>query len=1367
MKFSDLVINLRLQTQAFTTSMNNVRKQAQRFASYLGRVSKDGAADDLIRGYTSLNDRLHTVGLSLRDIARVSSGIMISQTFYTITRSIREATGALWEFNKELDYAHVTYSSLFADSNLASDFIDTLKDFSVDTIFEYSDIEGMARKLSAYGIEAQNLMYIIEGLTNIGTVSGDSAALERLAVAIGQINAKGTLKAEEMRQLANAYTPIYDILREKLHLTEEQLASVGDLGIKSADAINAIIEYANETFGDTAEAAVFTIKGLNNKIVDSLKVMGSNIMRPVTTFYKSLAKYIADQLGIISDIFDSSGLGGVFEYLVPSKEWQQRIRTLLASIHNMFATLIQAFMSLWPYIKQFIGGFIDALSLFISILNSAVTGIMGFVHTLERNGIPVLKMLTTALITAAAAWMLFKVQAIGAAIVGGLKVVFVGVAKAITLLTVALAKNPIIGMLMLFGAVLIGVAANANNANNAISKLINSFNSYSGSGTVADDILQAGDAMEEGTTNSDKFWESMEGGAEDAGDAVDGAGNKAKKAAKSLLSFDEVFSLNEKDDASSGLGAGALEGLGELTDMMSGLGGALIPEIPDFSDFASNFVNNLKNDLWEAIKTIASGAGTGALIGGLVGFVIGGLVTKKLSGALTGASWGAKIGTIAGAAFAGFWTDTYNELEGSLQKIGIGAAIGTLVGGLVGLVIGAFATKSVDGALAGARLGATIGTLIGGGIGAFWAAGTEEMNNAIEGIVVGAASGALLGGIAGLIIGAFATKTLSGALQAASLGTKIGVAVGGTLGGILGACGTSFKTAIEGMMDGVAAMSEGALIGGLAGMLVGAVIGSFMGGQALAGAKMGAKIGALIGGSAAVIAETAIGDTERSIADRLKNVFNSVSAMGQGALIGGLAGMLIGAIIGVFVGGQALAGAGAGAKIGAAIGGLIGGAVGLLMGDAEKSIKASLENFMADVEAMGIGAFIGGMVGMGIGAVVGALIGGQVIPGMKIGAMLGGAIGGLAGYVASWLDQSGIADEITKWFGGIFEDITILFSDIGAAISDLFSGTDVSLGDFIALIGESLNTFFGNIAFDTATLFANIGSILDEQFPGLRDKVSTWIADRLTDVTTFCTNLKTTITTWFSDRLTDLTTFFTGVRTSISNWLTETKTNISTWFSDRKRDIREWWQSWFDYSKWVAGWRLVVTWFTNLRNEMSSWFTKKKADIATFWSGLFNKDNWKSGWSMVKGWFADLLADIRSWFSSIGSSIASWWDGLWDLKMPDISAGIGSLFPDGVSLGGHATGGIFDKEHIARFAEGGKAEAVIPLENASAMQPFVDAISNGILQGILPTLVASGGGHSDLPPMYVGTLIADERGLEQLNRKLNVIQAKEQARKGF
>lgn len=1218
MAFADLTANLRLDTKQFNRAMREARRQTQRFSSYLGRVAKEGTADKMIRGYTTLNDRLHRVGLGLRDIARISSGIIVSQSFYRMTGAINEATNAVWEFSKSVDYAHVTYGALFGDSELASGFIDTLKQFSIDTIFEYQDIEGMARKLSAYGIEYQNLMYIIEGLTNIGTISGDAAALERLAVAIGQINAKGTLKAEELRQLANAYTPIYDILRDKLGLTEDELDRVGDLGIQSADAINAIIEYANETFGATAEAATQTITGLNNRIVDSLKVLGSNAAQPLTNFYKSVAKSLSDWLNEINAIFDRQGTGGVFERLVPSEAWQQRLRSLLAALKNMVKTVAATIMTLWPYIKQYFGGIIDAFTILVGVINVALTALVGFLRSAAEHT-PILKILTSALVAASAGFILFKLHALGALVVKAVSAAVVGLAKAVLVLTTVLTKHPIIAGLFLLGAVLVGVASNATNANSAIAKLVNSLNSYSIGGDTADDILQTKDAMEEGTDSSDKFWNSMEDGAKDAEDSIEGAGNSAKKAAKSLLSFDEVFKL---DDAEGTDGSGVLDNMEDLSDALSGLGGALVPSIPDLSGFASDFVSTLYNDLFDAVKNIASGGATGALIGGLVGFAIGGLITKTMAGAMTGAKWGLRIGAVAGAAFAGFWTDTYKEMESALIKIAGGGSIGMLAGGLLGMVVGAFATKKLDGALAGAKLGAGIGTFVGAGIGAFWAGMTEEMSNAIEGLIVGGSTGAFAGSLVGFILGAYIGtpgKRLKSAIAGARLGTTIGAGVGAAFGALWG-----------GLTDGVNSAIESSFVGGaftgFAGAIMGMLVGAFIAppGQkvktAIAGAKLGTAIGAGVG--------AAFGYMWHGLSEEVKNTIeNSFIAATSVGIVGGILGMLIGAFIAPP--GQKVKTAIAGAKLGLGIGAGVGMAFGALWSGLSDDIKKKIESSFVNAS---YGAITGGLMGMLLGAFIGN-------PGQKVstaiaGARLGAGIGaGLGLALGAFFGDA--EDSFSNFVEG-------LFSSVSAAAKGAFYGGLAGM-----IIGAIVGAFAGGIG---ALPGAKLGAMLGASMGSLAGLVY----DALSD---------------------------SGVLSGITDF------------------------------------------------------------------------------------FGDIYDTVTGWFSSIGKAISKGWEGLWS----GMSSGSNVWNPTRgpLKLGGHATGGIFNREHIARFAEGNKAEAVIPLENASAMQPFVTAISDGILQGLMPVMAVSGGGSNSLPPMYVGTLIADERGLEQLYKKFEVYEAKELARKGM
>lgn len=1242
MAFADLTANLNLNIRNFSSGLNAASRQYNTFASRMINAmnTQTRATRTLVENFDDMGNRMHYLGISARDVSRIFAGIIVSQAFYKVAREIGEATAALWEFNKELDYARVTYSAIMGGTDVANGFLSTLQQFSVDTMFGFKELEGMSRKLLAYGIEYKNLMYVIEGLTNLGTLSGDAAALERLAVAIGQINAKGVLKAEEVRQLTNAYVPMYDILRTQLGLTNEDLKkNIGDLGITSVQAINAIVEYSKDAFGEMANAAMFTIKGLNERIVDSLKVMGSEMVEPVSTAYKIIAFEISTQLERIHGIYKQFGAGGVFEALVPNQKAQQLIREFIANFANGLYRIVGIVHSAAPFIMSFIHGLVQGINIVQAVLNALWSVIAAVFQALQIHT-PVLNTLTGALYLAGLAFGVFVARALGAFALQGLVAVFTGIAAAVRLLALALVRNPIIAGIGLLVGLFAILSMRASGADNAIARLINTLSSFSLGGLTSGDILQPEMGPNpESADNAQDYWEQMTDGAEAAEDAIDDVDKAAKKANKSLLSFDEVFRLNEPSSAASA-GNDIASALGDIEDIgLGGIGGSLIPEIPSFKEFANKFIGSLYNDLWEAVKTIASGTVTGALIGGLVGFAIGGLVTRTMSGALGGAKLGAKIGAAVGGGFAAFWSDAYKEMEGSLKKIVAGSITGTLIGGLIGLVIGAFTTRTVQGAITGATIGASIGALVGGGLGAFWSLMSEEMNNAIEGALVGGAAGAFAGGLLGLVIGAFVTRTISGALYGAKLGALVGGGVGALIGNFWSSMSSEMQTAIS-------------------------------------------------------------------------NVLSKLNVMGHGAMIGSLVGMVIGA----FAGG--LPGALRGAKIGAMAGALVAGAVEPVFADAGEGVKTSLEELFNDVTAMGYASLIGSLVGMVVGAIVGAFAGGMVLPGAKAGAMIGAALGSLGALVYNKLKEAGIVDSMVKWF-----------TELGDKVSDVW-----------------------NAIWDPTT-WQSAWSHLKGWFDTLKDRMSTWFTERKTNVKTWWSNLWV-VSAWNSGW------------SKVSSWFTSLRERMSSWFTDRKTSVKTWWGSLWVVSAWTSGWTKVSSWFTNLRERMSGWFTDRKTSVKTWWSSLWNYSNWTSGWTKVKTWFSNLKTEIKNWFTSIKSSISTWWDDLWDGKSAKATTTKDTFTLKSI-FGGHATGGVFNREHIARFAEGNKAEAIIPLENNRAMQPFVDAVSNGLLESLAPSLMSSGGSSNQLPPMYVGTLIADERGIKELYKKFEVIQAQEYARKGL
>lgn len=418
-------------------------------------------------------------------------------------------------------------------------------------------------------------------------------------------------------------------------------------------------------------------------------------------------------------------------------------------------------------------------------------------------------------------------------------------------------------------------------------------------------------------------------------------------------------------------------------------------------------------------------------------------------------------------------------------------------------------------------------------------------------------------------------------------------------------------------------------------------------------------------------------------------------------------------------------------------------------GDWRKALKA----LDFTLFGTGIGAFIGNMIGGPIGAAIGAIIGGLIgFIGDKIAEVLAAIDGDweIAGE-AFKLWGKDIADAFKEGLfgeGGLFGWSTEIFKfagDFFKDIKDAFAegdwlriGKDILLGILNGLIGaitfifEPIYRLFRAIVDAICTIFG-IHSPATEMEPigenillGLLEGLVGAITVIPSYVATACSALISAIGSWFTNIGVKVTGWLSGAKTAVGNWVTETGGKISTWATDTVGKINSWW--------------------TNCKNNFDSF----KGVSFTNWcsSTLSTLSTWASDvWSIIKDKIGSAIDKVKEF-----------------LGLNNQNSNINVNVSGGSA--GHATGGVFNREHWARFAEGNKAEAIIPLENASAMQPFVDAVSNGLTASLAPIVASINTNNSsnNLQPLYVGTLIADERGLKELERKMQIIRIKEERR---
>ena len=1238
-------------------------------------------------------------GFAFKDVGRIVQGILISQAFYTGLRSIKEATSATWDFASSLEYAQIAYSNLFGDTKLATEFINVLKDFAAVTPFGFTEAEKAAKRLLAYGIEYKNVMYVMQGILSASTMTGSAQTIESVSRALGQINTKGRLYNEEMRQLTEAGIPAYEILQEKLGLTQDQLKNLAKNAVPASAAINALVDGINERFGGVAQVSNLTMKGLFANLKDNLLMIGSEAIQPLFNRIKALLVPFVEFVTELRNIVDTQGLGGLFERLI-HPEMQSTIRTFIANLMNLWTVVKINLANAFKVFKIILEAVIRVFNAFAPVVTTVLDVTARITQAILSNEKAV-RFLTAALAACAAMWVVFKIKAVASSVVAGVVTMITkavaGLAKVLTFVV----AHPFWALMIGLVGLVVGLSGGFNKLGDSINGFFKKLTQFNG--VDPDKILLP--SQKERAADLDKFNKKLSGTGDAMDDLADKTG-KATKAAKGLLSFDEVFKLNQPDE---GTDKGATDwGDFDFPDF-GGMGESLIPEIPSFDGFATDFVDNLIDALGGKERILS--AGIGALLGGAIGGIIGGPI-------------GAVIGTAIGALVGWFWPKVAEAL--GLTDVGtIALPISTVLGAAIGFV-------------AGGPLGAVIGTAIGALVG--WI---------IDKIAKGLETGDWTG--IGKPIGI-------------GIGTGIGFLVGGPLGALIGgAIGTLVGHVVDLFIDGFTNgnWDAGAISMSL-GPLIGAGIGMIAGGPA--GAVIGAAIGLLVGWIVDLIVDNwdVIVDWFKDVGTWFGDVFST---------------------IGEFFG-----------NVGKAIGDFFGN-VGQWLSDAWSNLKTWFSN-------------IAGTVGTFFKNLWSNITGWFSNLFSNIGKFFSDIWTKVSDFFSDlW---TGISEWAADIFAPLIEAFQNLFSVIGTVMSDIWNALTTVWEDIktavttvATQIWETLSEIFSFIKDLVVKVVGDIWTALSDFFGKIWEKFSTWISDIWNSFTTWLGNIWTKISTWFTEIWTTVSDFFSDIWEKVSEFFSDIWEKVSEFFSDIWEAVSEFFSDiWEKFSTWVGQifskigeffsniWNKIVEWFSKFFSKIGEFFSNVISSVSNFVTKVINKFTgfFSNLWTNVKDGTANIYNTFKDWISNLWDNVFGkffGWisDGISKLreffglesksKNTDISYSDVAAEPE--PLAGHALGGIFRREHVARFAEGNKAEMAIPLENDTAMQPFVTAISDGIMQGLMPTITSMIGSSSgttstvdseSLRPLYVGTLVADERGLKELYRKMNVIEMGENKRRG-
>jgi tape measure domain-containing protein len=232
-------------------------------------------------------ERLNAVqNVSGTEIQRsTGKGFLYNQMLFTIRRSIFYATlavGAMTtgvvkmgiEFDANMQSNTLALSTFLGSTQAAHTELNFLYQLAAHTPFQFSDVTDAAKRFLAFGFTVQQANSALRAAGDASAAFGGSPEIiQRITLALGQMQAKGRVMGQELLQLEEAGVPASRILQQQLGLSADQMARIGNTGIPASVGIAALTRGMQQLYGGMASKQAHTAMGLFSTLQDNIRML--------------------------------------------------------------------------------------------------------------------------------------------------------------------------------------------------------------------------------------------------------------------------------------------------------------------------------------------------------------------------------------------------------------------------------------------------------------------------------------------------------------------------------------------------------------------------------------------------------------------------------------------------------------------------------------------------------------------------------------------------------------------------------------------------------------------------------------------------------------------------------------------------------------------------------------------------------------------------------------------------------------------------------------------------------------------------------------------------------------------------------------
>lgn len=180
----------------------------------------------------------------------------------------------------EMEKQHIALQSILGDMQNANTMFNQIKELALNSPFTFSELNRDVKQLAAYGVEYEQLYDTTKRLADMS--SGLGVSFDRIALAFGQVQARGWLDGKELRQIAYAGIPLLEKLSEFYSKQEGRNVSTSEIKTRissrdvSFDDVRSIfwqMTDAGGQFYNMQQVLSETLLGRYNKLKDAWEIM--------------------------------------------------------------------------------------------------------------------------------------------------------------------------------------------------------------------------------------------------------------------------------------------------------------------------------------------------------------------------------------------------------------------------------------------------------------------------------------------------------------------------------------------------------------------------------------------------------------------------------------------------------------------------------------------------------------------------------------------------------------------------------------------------------------------------------------------------------------------------------------------------------------------------------------------------------------------------------------------------------------------------------------------------------------------------------------------------------------------------------------